>query len=117
MRQPLFTNRAIRGPSPTQKALMVTLVPKFNLPRSTKPDVVFIIDRSEVCSPVSHFSNPPSPLNDLNLEIVMTDGQVWNSEDLFKYVENATEKGDKRLFSLGIGQDVSQDVSHALVRQ
>jgi uncharacterized protein with von Willebrand factor type A (vWA) domain len=51
-------------------------------------------------------------LNDLNLEImVLTDGQVWNSEELFKYVENEMEKGDVRLFSLCIGQDVS----HALI--
>ncbi len=46
-------------------------------------------------------------LKDLNLEImVLTDGQVWNSVDLFKYVEKETEKGGVRLFSLGIGRDV-----------
>src|ERR1700729_2996346 len=31
---------------PNSKALMLTLVPKFNLPESSKPEVVFIVDRS-----------------------------------------------------------------------
>jgi hypothetical protein len=49
---------------------------------------------------------------DLPLEImVLTDGEVWNTEELFKYVEKETSAGDIRLFSLGIGEDVS----HALV--
>ena len=157
---------------------MVTLVPKFNLPKSTKPEVVFIVDRSgsmssrvaplksslsvflkslpldvnfNICSFGSHHSflwdksRPYSNqtfaeaqkycdsmkadfggteilpaikstigkrLKDLNLEImVLTDGKVWNTEDLFEYVEKATKKGDVRLFSLGIGRDVS----HALI--
>jgi len=38
---------------PNSKALMVTLVPKFNLPKSAKPEVVFIVDRSG-SPPVSH---------------------------------------------------------------
>ena len=56
-------------------------------------------------------------LKDLNLEImVLTDGQVWNSGDLFKYVEKETEKGDVRLFSLGIGLDVSHALIDGLAR-
>jgi len=31
---------------PNSKALMVTLVPKFDLPKSAKPEAVFIVDRS-----------------------------------------------------------------------
>jgi len=56
-------------------------------------------------------------LKDLNLEImVLTDGQVWNSEDLFGYVRKRTEKGDVRLFSLGIGRDVSHSLIDGLAR-
>ena len=168
---------------PNSKALMVTLVPKFNLPKSAKPEVVFIVDRSgsmssrvaplksslsvflksipldvnfNICSFGSHHSflwdqsRPYSNqsfaeaqrhcdgmkadfggteilpaikstierrLKDLNLEImVLTDGQVWKSEDLFKYVEKETEKGDVRLFSLGIGRDVSHSLIDGLAR-
>jgi hypothetical protein len=52
--------------------------------------------------------------------MVLTDGEVWNSTELFDYVESQTStstlgggsgKGDIRLFTLGIGRDVS----HALV--
>jgi len=56
-------------------------------------------------------------LKDLNLEIMLlTDGQVWNTEDLFKYVEKETEKGDVRLFSLGIGLHVSHTLVDGLAR-
>jgi hypothetical protein len=56
-------------------------------------------------------------LNDPNLEImVLTDRQVWNSEELFKYVKNEMEKGDVRLFSLGIRQDVSHTLIDGLAR-
>ncbi len=136
---------------------MVTFVPKFNLPGSAKPEVVFIVDRSgcmfsRVTPLKSSFSSPSLststsistpltlvalplgnippysnqsyeeaqkycdrmkadfggteiltaikstiewPLKDLNLEImVLTDGEAWD-ENLFKYVEKETEKGDE----------------------
>jgi hypothetical protein len=52
--------------------------------------------------------------------MVLTDGEVWNSTELFDYVESQTSalttgggsgKGDIRVFTLGI----CRDVSHALV--
>ena len=58
-------------------------------------------------------------LKDLNLEImVLTDGQVWNSEDLFKYVEKETEKGTCAcsVWQLGIGRDVSHSPIDGLAR-
>jgi hypothetical protein len=49
---------------------------------------------------------------DIPLDImVLTDGEVWNTDDLFKFIEKETASGDIRVFSLGIGRDVS----HALV--
>ena len=168
---------------PNSKALMVTLIPKFNLPESSKPEVVFIVDRSasmsprvtplksslsvflkslpvgvnfNICSFGSNHSflwNESRPYSDqsfaeaqrhcdsmqadfggteilppirstiakrlrgLNLEImVLTDGQVWDSETLFQYVEKKTAKGDVRVFSLGIGLDVSYALIDGLAR-
>ena len=46
--------------------------------------------------------------------MVLTDGQVWNSQDLFEYVGKETEKEDVRLFSLGIGRDVSHTLIDGL---
>jgi len=39
---------------PNSKALMVTLVPKFNLPKGAKPEVVFITTVQGACPPMSH---------------------------------------------------------------
>ncbi len=47
---------------------------------------------------------------------MLTDGEVWNSEALFEYVKKATKKGDVRLFSLGIGRDVSHALIDGLAR-
>lgn len=52
-----------------------------------------------------------------NLEImVLTDGEVWDTGPLFQYVERQTAKGDVRLFSLGIGHDVSHSLIDGLAR-
>jgi hypothetical protein len=163
---------------PNSNALMVTLVPRFNLPEGPKPEIVFVVDRSasmenrvaalksslgvflkslpvrinfnicsfgSSCSFLWDKSKPYSastlaeaqdhvdrmqadmggteillPIKaaisrrykDLPLEIlVLTDGQVWNTDALFKYIELETVAGDVRVFTLGIGRDVS----HALV--
>jgi hypothetical protein len=48
--------------------------------------------------------------------MVLTDGEVWNSEELFKYVEGETASGQVRLFSLGIGHDVSHALVEGLAR-
>ena len=168
---------------PNSNALMVTLIPKFNLPRSSRPEVVFIVDLSgsmssrvaplksslsvflkslpldvnfNICSFGSHHSflwDRSRPYNNetfgeaqehcnrmqanfggteilaairstiqrrligLNLEMmVLTDGEVWNLEVLFKYVEKESERGDVRLFSLGIGKDVSHALIDGLAR-
>jgi len=74
---------------------------------------------TEILPPIR--STVTNRLPSTNLEImVLTDGEVWNSTELFDYVESQTStstlgggsgKGDIRLFTLGIGRDVS----HALV--
>lgn len=43
--------------------------------------------------------------------LVLTDGEIWHTEALFKYINNAAEGGNVRFFSLGVGASVS----HVLV--
>ena len=66
---------------------------------------------TEILPPIR--STITNRLPSTNLEImVLTDGEVWNSTELFDYVESQTStSGDIRVFTLGIGRDVS----HALV--
>jgi len=74
---------------------------------------------TEILPPIR--STITNRLPSTNLEMmVLTDGEVWNSTELFDYVESQTStstlgggngKGDIRVFTLGIGHDVS----HALV--
>ncbi|KAK1994783.1 hypothetical protein LX36DRAFT_660221 [Colletotrichum falcatum] len=56
---------------------------------------------------------------DLDLEaFVITDGQVWNEEHLFTMVNGHVQKsqGAIRLFTLGIGRDVSHSLIEGLAR-
>jgi hypothetical protein len=57
--------------------------------------------------------------------MVLTDGEVWNLAELFDYVESQTSastlgggsgKGDIRVFTLGIGLDVSHGLIDGLAR-
>ncbi|KAL6797894.1 VIT domain-containing protein [Trichoderma sp. SZMC 28013] len=51
---------------------------------------------------------------DLNLEVILlTDGEIWNQQDLFRLIntEVSESKGAVRVFTLGVGVDVS----HALI--
>ncbi|KAI1809075.1 von Willebrand factor type A domain-containing protein [Poronia punctata] len=158
---------------PKQRALMVTLVPKFDLP--PKPsEVVFVLDRSgsmrgkmqlvtqamttmlkslrvgikfNICSFGDHFSflwPHSSPYNEETLEealkhvenldsnyggtrilepvqatlsqrfsdlplnvILLTDGQIWNQDQLFKAIREASQNDRARFFALGIGHGTS----------
>ncbi|MCJ1249175.1 hypothetical protein MMC30_006398 [Trapelia coarctata] len=176
------TPRAILETHPTienQKALMVTLVPKFSLLPS-RPEIVFVADRSgsmggnipilisamkvflkslpvgvkfNICSFGSRheFLWPKSKtyaqdtlteamsyverfdanfggtetfsaikatiekrFTDIPLEVMLlTDGDIWQQEELFRYLNEEVEKsqGNIRVFPLGIGSGVS----HALI--
>lgn len=45
---------------------------------------------------------------DSTLEVlVLTDGEIWESEQLFRYINGVAEGGDVRFFSLGVGRSVS----------
>ncbi|KAI1421411.1 von Willebrand factor type A domain-containing protein [Xylaria sp. FL1777] len=158
---------------PNQRALMVTLVPRFNL-APTCGEIVFIIDRSgsmsgkmdmvikamtillkslpvgtkfNICSFGSSYSFlwPRSKsYNDVNLNealdhieafapnlggtamynpveaaisqrfsdmvfdaIILTDGQIWDQENLFNMIQKASADYKCRFFSLGIGSGAS----------
>ncbi|MCJ1414238.1 hypothetical protein MMC32_000564 [Xylographa parallela] len=165
---------------PNQRALMLTLVPKFSLPPS-RPEIVFVADRSgsmagekiqmvvsamkvflksmplgvkfNICSfgsshsflfsksmpytqdtlaaAISHVEGFRADMGgtetfnalratierrfkDIPLEIILlTDGDIWQQEELFNYLNEEVEKskGGIRVFPLGIGNGVS----HALI--
>ena len=56
---------------------------------------------------------------DIPLEvIVLTDGDIWNQESLFTYINDqvASSKGNIRVFTLGIGNNVSSALIEGLAR-
>ncbi|TKA64515.1 hypothetical protein B0A55_11309 [Friedmanniomyces simplex] len=58
-------------------------------------------------------------LDDMPLEVILlTDGQVWREEDVFKYInEHVHEKKvDARVFALGIGDGVSHTLVEGVAR-
>lgn len=166
---------------PNQRAIMTSLVPKFNLPNAS-PEIVFIIDRSgsmydkidtlksalrvflkslpvgikfNICSFGSTYSfmwgksqtydastlaaameyvesidssmggtEMTSPIQstvdnrfqDMELEVlILTDGQISNQDQLFKYIDGAVEK-PIRFFTLGIGDQASHSLVQGIAR-
>ncbi|KAF6788483.1 von willebrand domain containing protein [Colletotrichum sojae] len=56
---------------------------------------------------------------DMDLEVfVLTDGEIWNQQDLFHLVNQHVEdsKGAIRLFALGVGRDASHSLIEGLAR-
>ena len=165
-----------------QRALMATLVPKFNLPLD-RPEIVFVADRSgsmrdkiptlksalkvflkslpvgvkfNICSfgsgcstlwtrsqaynqasldeAIRHVDSFAanmggtellSPVKvavegrfqDLNLEVMLlTDGQINNQQALFDYINETTQGGRVRMFSVGIGNAASHSLIEGIAR-
>ncbi|KAI2405436.1 hypothetical protein LOZ41_006703 [Ophidiomyces ophidiicola] len=167
---------------PHQKALMTSIVPRFELPPSA-PEIVFIIDRSgsmydkiatlktalkvflkslpvgikfNICSFGSEFSflwkksksydkasldaalaftdtidsdfggtemlapfkaTVENRFPDLDLEVlVLTDGEIWEQEELFAYINKIVPNNPIRFFSLGIGDTFSHSLIQGIAR-
>lgn len=165
-----------------QRALMLTLVPKFRLP-VIKPEIVFVVDRSgsmggkiatlskaliellkvlpggvkfNICSFGSSFSflwersQSVSPehlehalehvetfsanlggtniLNavkesiekrytDLELNVlIITDGQIWEQQQLFDFISRTVQNNPVKFFSLGIGPTASHSLIEGIAR-
>lgn len=55
--------------------------------------------------------------NDLPLQIMlMTDGQIWNQEAMFKIVNEASSNNNARFFTLGIGSSASSSLVEGIAR-
>lgn len=167
---------------PSQRAIMASLVPKFNIPTGN-PEIVFVVDCSgsmydkmdtlraallvflkslpvgvkfNICSfgssytfmwsksrtydadslnhAMSYVNSMSSnmggtemynPLNatvqnrvkGVELEVLMlTDGEVWDQEGLFKLVNDAAADNDVRFFTLGIGDQASHSLINGIAR-
>ena len=167
---------------PNQRALMATLVPKFNLP-SIHPEIVFVVDRSgsmggkiptliaalkvflkslpvgvkfNICSfgsqhsfmfkksktydqdslqeALTHVQSFRSDmggtemyraveatfqnrLSGMPLEVlVLTDGAIWNQQELFTYINTICTDSLTRVFSLGIGSGASSSLVEGIAR-
>jgi len=167
---------------PYQRALMMTLVPKFNL-KSAKPEIIFIADRSgsmqghiptlvsalkvflksipmgcmfNICSfgSTCRFLWPKSKAYSREtLEVaikhvhgfsanfggtetldavkaccnvrypkmqtelmLLTDGDIWQQQEMFEYVHEQTKGGNVRAFPIGIGSVVSSALIEGVAR-
>jgi hypothetical protein len=167
---------------PNQRALLTTLVPKFNL-KQQKPEIIFIADRSgsmednvgtlisalqvflrsipvgcmfNILSFGSHYEFlwPKSKLygkeslaeatqyvskfdaefggtetlkavtaavdhrnEAMSTELILlTDGDIYDQQNMFDYVRRATYKGDVRVFPIGIGGGVSSALIEGVAR-
>ncbi|OHE97722.1 vault protein inter-alpha-trypsin [Colletotrichum orchidophilum] len=72
---------------------------------------------TEIYNPIEETFNRRH--TDLDLEtFVLTDGEVWNEVNIFGMVERMTRssKGAIRLFTLGVGRDVSHSLIEGLAR-
>lgn len=167
---------------PGQKALLTTLVPKFNLP-PIQPEIVFVIDQSgsmidkiptlqsalraflkslpvgicfNICSFGSSFSflwDKSIPYDKSSLDnamlfvediganmggtemqgaveaavgkrlkgkqlevMILTDGEIWDQDDMFSFVRKSAADNKTRFFSLGIGDAASHSLIEGIAK-
>ncbi|KAG0129960.1 hypothetical protein HOY82DRAFT_563223 [Tuber indicum] len=54
---------------------------------------------------------------DMRAEIlILTDGEVWNAESLFAFINESSKDGNVRFFSLGVGDIVSHSLVEGIAR-
>ncbi|KAF7167878.1 hypothetical protein CNMCM5623_001025 [Aspergillus felis] len=58
-----------------------------------------------------------SRMKDKELEVlILTDGQIWNQESLFKFIRETAAGNSARFFSLGIGDEASHSLVEGIAR-
>jgi len=48
--------------------------------------------------------------------LILTDGEVWNAESMFRFIGESSEDGNARFFSLGVGNTVSHSLVEGISR-
>ncbi|KAG0634796.1 hypothetical protein HOY80DRAFT_928199 [Tuber brumale] len=48
--------------------------------------------------------------------LILTDGEVWNAESLFEFINESSKDGNVRFFSLGVGDTVSHSLVEGISR-
>ncbi|KAF7128279.1 hypothetical protein CNMCM5793_002821 [Aspergillus hiratsukae] len=58
-----------------------------------------------------------SRMKDMDLEVlILTDGQIWNEQALFKFIRERAADNSARFFSLGIGDEASHSLVEGIAR-
>ncbi|CUS07894.1 unnamed protein product [Tuber aestivum] len=70
---------------------------------------------TEILAPVTDTMSRRRP--DMRTEIlILTDGEVWNTESMFQFIKKSSEDGNVRFFSLGVGDTVSHGLVEGISR-
>jgi len=70
---------------------------------------------TEILAPIKDIIERRRP--DLRTEIlILTDGEVWAMESLFKFINESSKDGNVRFFSLGVGNTVSHSLVEGISR-
>ncbi|WEW59125.1 hypothetical protein PRK78_004594 [Emydomyces testavorans] len=70
---------------------------------------------TEMLAPVQ--ASVENRFKDLDLDVLLlTDGEIWNQEELFTYINDAVSKHPVRFFSLGIGDAASHSLIQGIAR-
>ncbi|RPA97717.1 VIT-domain-containing protein [Choiromyces venosus 120613-1] len=70
---------------------------------------------TEILAPV--ISTMKTRRQDMRTEVlILTDGEVWNTESIFQFINESSKDGNVRFFSLGVGSAVSHSLVEGISR-
>jgi len=70
---------------------------------------------TEILAPITDAMKRRRP--DIRTEIlILTDGEVWDTENMFRFINESSKDGNVRFFSLGVGETVSHSLVEGISR-